>query len=516
MALFCLCVLAVLYARPVSSTEQDSTELLQAMAPNSSSPVEPNAPSFEGPTSAPSSASPSGPIAEPSPPSGSIPSSIPNSIGLSDCIGTSPLDGVFSCSSDGYWVIASNLTVGSGGLLTTMTVTGPTMVIGTLTVKEDGKLSILLPLDKLDFPRLDYAMLRATQCITIEGSIDVYATPKSIKAANETRLQDLEYFLFESPGCDVFPAADPGYLPFNDTLAIKDLPRCALVKARLDLINDSLPALSNITTFKGNATRRYIAAYVTWYHDCMRFYTKVLIPSIFGAMLAIILLVLVPMVFWTPKCCLDAKELEWRKKKKARREEERKAMLRKNRGSASMTSDEEFEDEYHGQNHTTDPDDIENGDATSDPVKMKKKEGKNKAEATVDSNGTQTAEKKKKKWTIKAILTAPTILLPKRHYHIQGDASKNKTAKKVKIASSSNAGIRGTSSPQVTQRRVRNEVREAKHDERSEVQMVAIPTVHSHESEFDEDSSDLEASAEAKSRQQAQEDYENDEEIRYQ
>lgn len=499
----CTQLFAVVSAQPGPSTP---TPLGSPTTPISS-PTTVEAPSALPPSDAPSS----------SPPNNSIPIESPEPVGLTSCIGSAPLPGAFYCADNGYWVLDADLTVGSGGLLKTMLITGPTLVMGTVTVKEDGKVTILLPLADSNFPRLDYAMLRSTDCITLGGDLDIQATVPAIKAANESTLQNREYFLFDSPGCDVFLGKAADLLPYNDTLADKHLPRCAVVKARIDLVNDSLPAFDNSTEIQGNASRRFISAYVTWYHDCLGFYTKVLIPSIFGALLAIVLLVLVPMVFYTPKCCLDAKEREYRKKRKARHEEERKAMLRENRGSGEMTSDEDYAAASYYDDTANETEDVEKGTKGGSKKANKDKIDQEVAGDAAGSDGAKTQEKKKKKWSPKAILTAPAILLPGRHYHADKDAAKNKPKKKVTIQGHNPA--KRAARPQAGPRRPipRDTGKDDDdyddvddHDESQAVQMTAIPTVHSHESDFDSESSSQNDSLETRRQRQEEEDYEDE------
>lgn len=512
---FSLCIFAFLCSLPAHSTH------FLAGVSAQPSPVTP--PALGAPTNpisspaseqAPSDLSPSdAPLSPPS--SDNTPIESPQPAGLTSCIGSPPLQSAFYCGSNGYWTLGTDLTVGSGGLLKILYITGPTLVMGTVTVKEDGKVIVILPLNEPNFPRFTYAMLRSTECINLGGSIDIQATAAAVKAANQTTLQNREYFLFDSPNCDVFLEADESsiILPFNDSLVEKGLPLCAVVKAKISFINASLPAFDNTTEIQGNASRRFLSAYVTWYHDCLGFYTKVLIPSIFGGILAILLLILVPMVFYTPKCCLDAKEREYRKKRKARHEEEKKAMLR---GSGDVTSDDDYAVAHHREDVTTDADDVEKG--TKGSKKSKKSENEQEtATDAADSANPQTPEKKKRKWNPKAILTAPSILLPGRHYHIDKEAAKNKPKKKVTIQHHEPA--KRTSSPQTGP--ARHPRRDSgkddddfdnvdDHDENQEVRMVAIPTVHSRESDFDSDSSSRDDSSETKDRKKDDEEYEDE------
>ena len=518
IVLLCLSLIVLLLASPSSSIEFDSNISDQGptLPPNATE--VPNAPNSNGtsPLSIPS-LPPDTFAATPSS-NDSTPSNTSEPLGPRGCIGSAPLRSAFICDSNGYWTSNGSLTIGSGGLVKTLSITGPTLIIGTVTVKKDGKVTILLPVDDLEFPRLEYAMLRSTECITIEGSLDVYAKPAAIISAGQSILKKREFFLFDSPGCDVFPLINATNLPFNDTLANQHLPRCTVVKARIDVINDSIPADTSITDVKGNASRRYIAAYVTWYRDCLPFYTRVLIPSIFGAMLAIILLILVPMVFKTPKCCLDPKELDWKKKRKQRHEEEQKAILKEKRRAAGVSSDEESELEDGGDYHAKGAEDLEKGDKKSSNSKQRMRD-EEKENATTSNDSTHAdGEKKKKKWTPKAILTAPALLLPGHHYHSTKQPKKVKILETAKTtsnqsASSSkppkdnyNAGDTTNMRKKGRDRPIQRYSGKSDDDDDFEedeglntARMMAIPTVQRRGPDFDDSSSDRSSSTQRRS-----------------
>lgn len=410
-------LLSSFYLTTATSTSSEEIQQIGAPdEPNGSPEVpifEPNAsPAPSGPTT-----SPTAPQTTPRAPQAPVISLPPTP---RKCIGSAPLKSHFYCSTDGLWESDRGFFIGKGGEATELTITGPTLIKGNLTIWGSGKMIILLPLDDPLLAPQQVAMVRSTGCLSIHGKMDIQATAPSVLTAGKQRLKRFEVLLLESPLCNPFARGEFPDLPFNDTLVDKGLPKCAIIKASVDVAKSmtvsflpysflsspssppsapspnapySGPVLAPYTV-EGNSSRRLISAYVTWYHDCLPFYTKVVMPSVFGGILALVLIIMVPMVFWTPKCCLDPKEIEWRKKRKAMDEEQQKQILK----SESTGGDA---DGNYANNNKKNRNDVVGSNSAKD-VEMG-----NRGTRSNNANG-----KRQKRFNPKAIVKVPMSVIP--------------------------------------------------------------------------------------------------------